>query len=122
MGRPQYEAARFFMGFGNSMAQLSCPMLLTEIAHPQHRARITTVYNCLWNVGALICGWLAFGTAHIAGNWSWRLPTLIQGIFSVIQLTFIWWIPEYVHRQNFQCSLTNTMLTPQITKIPDFEG
>lgn len=94
MGQPQYEGARFFMGFGNSLAQLSCPMLITEIAHPQHRARITTVYNCLWNLGALICGWLAFGTFHIPNSWSWRLPTLIQGVFSVIQLTFIWWIPE----------------------------
>ena len=94
MGRPQYEAARFFMGFGNSLAQLSCPLLLTEIAHPQHRGRITTVYNCLWNLGALICGWLAFGTSHIAGNWSWRLPTLLQGVFAIIQLCFIWWIPE----------------------------
>jgi len=94
MGQPQYEGARFFMGFGNSLAQLSCPLLITEIAHPQHRARITTVYNCLWNLGALICGWLAFGTQHIEGDWSWRVPTLIQGIFSVIQLSFIWWIPE----------------------------
>ncbi|CAN9149726.1 unnamed protein product [Alternaria alternata] len=94
MSRPQYEGGRFFMGFGNSMAQLSCPMLITEIAHPQHRARITTVYNCLWNLGALICGWLAFGTQHIPNTWSWRIPTLIQGIFSIIQLMFIWWIPE----------------------------
>jgi hypothetical protein len=94
MGRAQYEGARFFMGFGNSLAQLSCPLLLTEIAHPQHRGRITTVYNCLWNLGALICGWLAFGTSHIAGNWSWRLPTLLQGLFAIIQLAFIWWIPE----------------------------
>jgi MFS family permease len=94
MSRPQYEGGRFFMGFGNSMAQLSCPMLITEIAHPQHRARITTVYNCLWNLGALICGWLAFGTQHIPNTWSWRIPTLIQGIFSIIQLVFIWWIPE----------------------------
>lgn len=94
MSRPQYEGARFFMGFGNSMAQLSCPMLITEIAHPQHRARITTIYNCLWNLGALICGWLAFGTQHINSSWSWRIPTLIQGIFSIIQLVFIWWIPE----------------------------
>jgi MFS family permease len=92
--QPQYEGARFFMGFGNSLAQLSCPLLLTEIAHPQHRARVTAVYNCLWNLGALICGWLAFGTSRIDGNWSWRIPTLIQGIFSVIQLAFIWWIPE----------------------------
>lgn len=94
MGRPQYEGARFFMGFGNSLAQLSCPLLLTEIAHPQHRGKITTVYNCLWNLGALICGWLAFGTSHIAGDWSWRVPTLLQGVFSIIQLMFIWWIPE----------------------------
>ncbi|KAF4550281.1 Sugar (and other) transporter-like protein 21 [Elsinoe fawcettii] len=94
MSRPQYEGARFFMGFGNSMAQLSCPMLITEIAHPQHRARITTIYNCLWNLGALICGWLAFGTQHINSTWSWRIPTLLQGIFSVIQLAFIFWIPE----------------------------
>jgi sugar porter (SP) family MFS transporter len=93
-GRPQYEGARFFMGFGNSLAQLSCPMLLTEIAHPQHRGRITTVYNCLWNLGALICAWIAFGTSHINGNWSWRIPTLLQAFPSVIQLAFIWWIPE----------------------------
>lgn len=85
------------MGFGNSLAQLSCPMLITEIAHPQHRSRITTIYNCLWNLGALICGWLAFGTYNIPNDWSWRVPTLIQGVFSIIQLAFIWWIPEYVH-------------------------
>lgn len=95
-GQPQYEGGRFFMGFGNSMAQLTCPMLITEIAHPQHRGRITTVYNCLWNLGALICGWLAFGTFHIPSSWSWRIPTLIQAIFSIAQLAFIWWIPEYV--------------------------
>lgn len=44
---------RALLGFGNSLAQISSPMLLTEICHPQHRARLTTVYNCLWNVGAL---------------------------------------------------------------------
>jgi hypothetical protein len=44
---------RALLGFGNSLAQICSPMLLTEIAHPQHRARLTTIYNCLWNVGAL---------------------------------------------------------------------
>jgi MFS family permease len=46
-------AGRFVLGYGNSMAQLASPMLLTEIIHPQHRARFTTVYNCLWNLGNL---------------------------------------------------------------------
>jgi hypothetical protein len=44
---------RALLGFGNSLAQITSPMLLTELCHPQHRARLTTVYNCLWNVGAL---------------------------------------------------------------------
>jgi MFS family permease len=48
-----YLAGRLILGFGNSMAQMCSPILLTEIAHPQHRARFTSVYNTLWNLGAV---------------------------------------------------------------------
>jgi sugar porter (SP) family MFS transporter len=89
-----FEGARFFMGFGNSMAQLSSPLLLTELCHPQHRARVTAIYNCLWNVGFVINTWLSYGTQHIASNWSWRIPTLVQAFPSIIQISFIWFIPE----------------------------
>jgi sugar porter (SP) family MFS transporter len=91
---PMFEGARFFMGFGNSMAQLSSPLLLTELCHPQHRARVTAIYNCLWNVGMLINTWLSFGTQHISSDWSWRIPTLVQAFPSIIQISFIWFIPE----------------------------
>jgi len=93
-GLPMYMGGRFFMGFGNSLAHLSAPLLLTELCHPQHRGRVTAVYNCLWNVGAIICTWLTFGTKHIHGNGAWRVPAIGQGIPSVIQLAFIFWIPE----------------------------
>jgi sugar porter (SP) family MFS transporter len=93
-GQPQFEGGRFFMGFGNSLAQLSSPLLLTEICHPQHRGRVTAIYNCLWNVGALLNSWLSFGTQYIDSSWAWRIPTLIQALPSLIQITFIWFIPE----------------------------
>lgn len=93
-GQPQFEGGRFFMGFGNSLAQLASPLLLTEICHPQHRGRVTAIYNCLWNVGALANSWISFGTQNIPSGWSWRIPTLVQAMPSIIQLTFIWWIPE----------------------------
>lgn len=89
-----FEGARFFMGFGNSLAQLSSPLLLTEICHPQHRGRVTAIYNCLWNVGALICSWISFGTQNINNDWAWRAPTLIQALPSVICISAIWWVPE----------------------------
>lgn len=89
-----FMAGRFFMGFGNSLAQLSSPLLLTELCHPQHRGRVTAVYNCLWNVGAIICTWLTFGTKRIENNWCWRIPALTQALPSIIQLSFIFFIPE----------------------------
>jgi len=89
-----FMGGRFLLGFGNSLAQLCSPMLLTEIAHPQHRARLTTIYNCLWNVGALTVAWIAFGTDYLHNDWSWRIPALLQAIPSVIQLAFIFWVPE----------------------------
>jgi sugar porter (SP) family MFS transporter len=87
-------AGRFVLGYGNSMAQLASPMLLTEIIHPQHRARFTTVYNCLWNLGNLICTLIGYGLQYVNGNWSWRALILFQIVFAVTQLIFIWEIPE----------------------------
>ncbi|KAI1813132.1 general substrate transporter [Poronia punctata] len=89
-----FMGGRVMMGFGNSLAQIASPMLLTEIAHPQHRGRLTAVYNCLWNAGAIVVSVLSLGTNYIPSDWSWRIPALGQGFPSVIQLVFIWWVPE----------------------------
>ncbi|KAK0731807.1 sugar transporter [Lasiosphaeris hirsuta] len=89
-----FMGGRVMLGFGNSLAQIASPMLLTELCHPQHRGRLTTVYNCLWNVGALIVAWISFGTNFVDNEWSWRIPAILQAIPSVIQLAFIYWVPE----------------------------
>ncbi|KAF3809463.1 High-affinity glucose transporter [Colletotrichum gloeosporioides] len=89
-----FMGGRVLLGFGNSFSQMASPMLLTEIAHPQHRARLTTVYNCLWNVGALLVAWTSFGTNFLNNQWSWRIPALLQALPSVVQVVGIWWVPE----------------------------
>ncbi|GAW21631.1 hypothetical protein ANO14919_111540 [Xylariales sp. No.14919] len=89
-----FMGGRLLMGFGNSLAQIASPMLLTEIAHPQHRGRLTAVYNTLWNAGAIIVSALSLGTNYIPSSWSWRIPALGQGLPSVVQIIFIWWVPE----------------------------
>ncbi|KFY31023.1 hypothetical protein V493_01477 [Pseudogymnoascus sp. VKM F-4281 (FW-2241)] len=93
-GYGMYLGGRFLVGFGNSLAQLACPLLLTEICHPQHRGIVTAIYNCLWNLGSSVCAFIALGTININGDWSWRTITIIQGVPSLIQLAVIWWIPE----------------------------
>ncbi|KAI0968105.1 general substrate transporter [Xylaria arbuscula] len=94
----QYEmfvAGRFLLGFGNSLTQMSSPLLLTEICHPQHRGPVTAVYNCLWNLGALMVAWIGWGTAaRLQSDWAWRSITLLQILPSLVQILFIYWIPE----------------------------
>ena len=89
-----FIAGRFLLGFGNSFAQMCSPLLLTEICHPQHRGPVTAVYNCLWNAGALLVAWIGWGTSQANNDWSWRSITFLQIVPSLIQLLFIWWIPE----------------------------
>lgn len=89
-----YFAGRMILGFGNSFAQMCSPILLTEICHPQHRAVFTAVYNCLWHAGAFFVSWVAWGTSQADNEWSWRSITLLQGAPSVLQLLFIFWVPE----------------------------
>ncbi|KAF9880582.1 MFS hexose transporter [Colletotrichum karsti] len=93
-GWGMYVGGRFILGFGNSLAQMSSPLLLTEICHPQHRGPVTAIYNCLWNLGALIVASIGWGTSYVNNDWCWRSITFIQIVPSVIQLIGIWWVPE----------------------------
>jgi MFS family permease len=77
------------------LSHVGCaPLLITELCHPQHRAQFTAIYNTTWFVGNIIATWTTFGTAsNIHSTWCWRIPSLIQGIFAMLQVVGIWFVP-----------------------------
>jgi MFS family permease len=89
-----FVAARFFIGYGVAIAHGASPLLITELVHPQHRARFTTIYNTTWYFGAIIAAWLTYGTDKIPNNWAWRIPSIVQALPSVMQIMFVWFVPE----------------------------
>ncbi|CAI4212712.1 unnamed protein product [Parascedosporium putredinis] len=90
-----YLAGRFIMGLGSNITNGTCPLLITEVAHPRHRGRVTTIYNTLWYLGAIIAAWTCFGTLKgQSGDIQWRLPTGLQCLMPGIQLLAIWFLPE----------------------------
>lgn len=89
-----FIGARFLIGFGLTFAAAAAPLLVTEIAYPSHRAQATAMYNTLWYLGSIIAAWSTFGTFHIQTTWSWRIPSILQGLPSFIQVVLIWWAPE----------------------------
>ncbi|KAB2111700.1 hypothetical protein AG0111_0g357 [Alternaria gaisen] len=90
-----FLAGRFIMGMGSNISNATCPLLITEVAHPRHRGRVTTVYNTLWYLGAIIAAWTTYGTlTHISSDLSWRLPVGLQCTMPGIQLLALYLLPE----------------------------
>ncbi|PVH88084.1 general substrate transporter [Cadophora sp. DSE1049] len=89
-----FIGGRFLVGLGSNVAQGSAPLLIMELAHPQHRGKLTTMYNTLWYVGSIIAAWTVFGTVKYTTNASWRIPVGLQGLMPAIQFALIFLLPE----------------------------
>ena len=89
-----FVGSRFLVGFGTTFAQMASPLLISEVAYPTHRAPLTSLYNSLWFSGSIVAAWSTFGTFRIDNDWSWRIPSALQGLSSVIQILFVWFLPE----------------------------
>jgi len=89
-----FIGARFLIGFGLTFAANAAPMLVTELSYPKYRAPLTSTYNSLWYSGAIVAAWTTFGTFKIQSSWAWRIPSVLQGLPSVLQVAFVLWAPE----------------------------
>jgi len=93
-GFAMFIVARWAVGFGTTFAQSASPLLISELAYPTHRPALVSIFNSLWFSGAIVAAWATFGTFRIDSNWSWRVPSLLQGLPSVAQVFLIFIIPE----------------------------
>lgn len=89
-----FTASRFLIGFGVSIAHGAAPLLVTELAHFQHRARITSLYNTTWYLGSIVAAWTTYGTFRINSTWSWRIPSILQAAPALVMLSCIFFVPE----------------------------
>lgn len=89
-----YIGGKIVVGIGSSMIQMGAPVLVTELSHPKERVQVTTFYNTSIVLGYVIGAWTTYGCFRIPGQWSWRLPTLIQIVPSAYQLLLIFFCPE----------------------------
>ncbi|KAJ3480655.1 hypothetical protein NLI96_g8199 [Meripilus lineatus] len=91
-----FIGARGIIGFGLTFALNAAPLLITELAYPTQRGKLTSMYNALWYFGSIVAAWVCFGAFHRAdgSSWSWRIPSLVQAFAPVMQVCLIWFIPE----------------------------
>lgn len=84
-----YVMARWILGFGIPFCIIAGSSLMGELAHPKERPIMTSLFNALYFVGALVAAGINFATQEIGNDWAWRLPSLLQAAPSMFQIAFI---------------------------------
>ena len=84
------------VGFGLAFATNAGPLLITELAYPTQRGQFTSIYNSSWYFGSILAAWATYAAfmQKEGSNWSWRIPSLVQAVGSILQVCLIWFIPE----------------------------
>lgn len=89
-----FIVARAIIGAATVFLALPCPILVTELAYPLHRGKITALYNTFFYFGAIAAAWTTYGTFKIQSTWSWRIPSALQAAIPFLQLLAVYWVPE----------------------------
>jgi fucose permease len=86
--------SRIFLGHGIVYAIVGGAALLGELGHPKERAFLGSMFNAFYGFGAVLGAGIVVRTLLIPNDWSWRLPSLLQAVPSLIQIVFAFTVPE----------------------------
>lgn len=89
-----YIVARMVLGFGIPTCIVSGSSLIGELAYPKERPIMTSLFNVSYFVGQIVAAAICFGTNNIDSDWAWRIPSLLQICPSLLQITFVFFLPE----------------------------
>ncbi len=92
-----FLAARIVLGLGAGTTQVAAAPLLTETAYPSQRPAMTSMLQASYPVGAFLAAffvWAGFVTDLKYNGWSWRMPSILQAAFPLIQLVLVFFCPE----------------------------
>ncbi|KAH8657775.1 hexose transporter [Xylariales sp. PMI_506] len=89
-----FIAARIIIGFGTGASMLAAPLYLAETLPVKYRAWGLGILYDFYYVGGLISAGVTYGTAQIESTWAWRIPSILQGLFSIICIAILPFVPE----------------------------
>ena len=108
-----FVVSRILIGFGTGASAVAGPTYLAETMQLKHRAwGLGIFYDCWFvgesraskscleyivdtlHLGGLIASGVTYGTAKMDTTWAWRLPSALQGLFSIICIVILPFMPE----------------------------
>jgi sugar porter (SP) family MFS transporter len=113
-------AARFIGGIGVGMFAMVAPLYISEISPPEIRGTLLVLQELSIVTGIVIAFYITYGTRHIASEWSWRLPFLLQMTPALILgagVTFLPYSPRWLCMQNRDEEALRTL--SKLRRVPE---
>ena len=85
--------ARLIGGIGIGMLSMVAPLYISEISPPEIRGALLVLEEFSIVFGIVIAYWTTYGTQYMAGEWSWRLPFLLQIVPGLILGAGVFFLP-----------------------------
>ncbi|KAK9417940.1 putative Major facilitator superfamily (MFS) profile domain-containing protein [Seiridium unicorne] len=89
-----FLVARFILGLGVGGTYVATPLLLAETSAMQYRTFSLGAFTDLYYVGGLLSSGITYGTSAMDSTWAWRLPSLLQLVFTFISVLTLPFVPE----------------------------
>ncbi|KAI9149922.1 Lactose permease [Paramyrothecium foliicola] len=86
--------ARIIIGFATTASVIAGSAYLAETLPWNKRAWGLSLFNDFFYVGAIVAAGVTYSSFKMEGTWSWRLPSLLQGIWGLFCLALLPWLPE----------------------------
>ncbi|KAF8138784.1 general substrate transporter [Boletus edulis] len=89
-----FVVARFVFGFAKVICIVAASSLIGELSHPKERAIMGGLFDTSWDLGAITAAAVTLWTFAMTSNWGWRIPSFLQVVPGLLQISFIWFLPE----------------------------
>ncbi|KAK3671341.1 hypothetical protein LTR78_008801 [Recurvomyces mirabilis] len=89
-----FVVARIILGFGIAVSGIAAGVYLSETFNNKYRAWGVGLLNDFYYVGALLAAGITLGTGYWQSTWAWRAPSIFQGIFSILCIAVLPFVPE----------------------------
>lgn len=89
-----WVVSRIVLGHGIVYCIVAGSALIGELGHPKERPILGSLFNAFYHVGSVIAAGVTLRTLPIQSDWSWRLPSILQLVPSLLQVMFVFFVPE----------------------------
>ncbi|KAH8689438.1 hexose transporter-like protein [Talaromyces proteolyticus] len=89
-----FVVGRIIVGLGAQISSGACPVLIGEILPPSKRGFVLGFFFSCFYVGSLVAAGINYRFADISNTWSWRIPSILQCVPSLLSILILPFIPE----------------------------